>query len=235
MNDSGNFFYRLDAGRFLAAAIRVPEDQRGEWVVQLALDLVASNADAARTDYAKGLIAEANIYREKKARAGQQGGLARVRNQVQLMRNQAPLNDTQASSITKQTTDINPLSGSPVANADDDPPAPFEKIPYQRICNATNAILKSNFRVTANFRKLVKARYQDGFSEEDFSTVCRKQLALWKDDEKMRVFLRPETLFSNKMDGYLGRAVSAAPEEEDRAEYMRRRAATIAALGEVRL
>lgn len=118
MTDTANFFYRVDAGRLLAAVIQVPEKQRGEWVLQLALDLVASDSEAAHTEYAQTLISEANSYRATKADAGRKGGLARVSNaqaqlkqsQAQLKQNKAPPNDTQArSSSSNRSSTIKPF------------------------------------------------------------------------------------------------------------------------------
>lgn len=52
-------------------------------------------------------------------------------------------------------------------------------------------------------RKLIRARLNDGFTVEDFRTVIFKKARDWINDPKMCKFLRPETLFSNKFEGYL--------------------------------
>ena len=64
------FFYRLDAGDFLAAVITIPEEKRGDWVLRLALDLVAATHS---TNFAEQLISEARNFKEKKALAGKRG------------------------------------------------------------------------------------------------------------------------------------------------------------------
>jgi len=43
----------------------------------------------------------------------------------------------------------------------------------------------------------------DGFTLEDFKTVIDKKCADWLNDAKMCKFLRPETLFGPKFEGYL--------------------------------
>lgn len=60
-------------------------------------------------------------------------------------------------------------------------------------------------------RDLIQARMNEGFTVEDFKTVIYKKAKQWRDDPKMCKFLRPETLFGNKFEGYLNEksAVSA--------------------------
>ena len=52
-------------------------------------------------------------------------------------------------------------------------------------------------------RELIKARLNEGFTVDDFKTVIYKKAKQWMNDPKMCKFLRPETLFSNKFEGYL--------------------------------
>lgn len=61
-----------------------------------------------------------------------------------------------------------------------------------------------NFKsgVTKN-RDLIKTRLKEGYSVEDFKKVIDIKVAEWLNDESMSKFLRPETLFSNKFEGYL--------------------------------
>ena len=59
---------------------------------------------------------------------------------------------------------------------------------------------KSSSRKT---RSLIEARLKEGFTVEDFKTVIYKKGKQWMGDTKMCKFLRPETLFSNKFEGYL--------------------------------
>lgn len=60
-------------------------------------------------------------------------------------------------------------------------------------------------------RKLIKARLNEKFTVEDFKAVIDKKHAEWKDDPKMSQFLRPETLFGTKFEGYLNQKVSSKP------------------------
>ena len=51
--------------------------------------------------------------------------------------------------------------------------------------------------------KYINARIEDGFVLDDFKKVIDIKVNQWKDDKKMNKFIRPETLFSNKFEGYL--------------------------------
>jgi uncharacterized phage protein (TIGR02220 family) len=49
----------------------------------------------------------------------------------------------------------------------------------------------------------IRARLNEGFTLPDFKLVVDKKVAEWGKDPRWEKFLRPETLFGNKMDGYL--------------------------------
>lgn len=58
---------------------------------------------------------------------------------------------------------------------------------------------------TPKTRTLIKARFKEHFTVDDFKTVIDKMTAAWINDSKMRQYLRPETLFGTKFEGYLNR------------------------------
>lgn len=51
--------------------------------------------------------------------------------------------------------------------------------------------------------KKINARLNDGFTVDDFKTVIYKKARDWIDSPKMCKYLRPQTLFSGKFEGYL--------------------------------
>ena len=55
--------------------------------------------------------------------------------------------------------------------------------------------------------RLIRARLAEGFTPEDFQTVISKKLQDWR-GTKMEKFLRPETLFGTKFQGYLNERVT---------------------------
>ena len=64
----------------------------------------------------------------------------------------------------------------------------------------TESMYKASTKKT---QSCVKARLAEGFTVEDFKTVIDKKCAEWIGDEKMEKYLRPETLFGTKFEGYL--------------------------------
>lgn len=72
-----------------------------------------------------------------------------------------------------------------------------------------------NSKAGTNFKQhikktigLIQARQNEGFNLDDFKTVIDKQCLLWKSDPKMCIYLRPDTLFGNKFEGYLNATIS---------------------------
>lgn len=73
-----------------------------------------------------------------------------------------------------------------------------------------------NKKVEKN-KKNVRARIKEGYKIEDFESVIRFKFKQWGQDEKMKEFLRPETLFSPKFDGYLQAARMPEIKKQDNA------------------
>lgn len=75
---------------------------------------------------------------------------------------------------------------------------------FKEIVEYLNLVTGSSYRCqTRKTQSLIKARMNEGFSVDDFKTVIDKKNAEWGNDPKMSKFLRPETLFGNKFEGYL--------------------------------
>tara|TARA_R110002051_G_scaffold61019_1_gene111790 strand:+ start:588 stop:1610 length:1023 start_codon:yes stop_codon:yes gene_type:complete len=68
----------------------------------------------------------------------------------------------------------------------------------------TRLNLKKGFscKTTNNSSKII-ARLNEGYKLEDFILVNQKKCKQWIDDPEMAQYLRPETLYSNKFEGYL--------------------------------
>lgn len=94
------------------------------------------------------------------------------------------------------------LSGKP----DDAPSDPTENghIPYAEIIGCLNEHAETQFRsTTAETQRCIRARWNAGFRLEDFERVIRQKVAAWKEDPKMIIYLRPQTLFGTKFEAYL--------------------------------
>lgn len=64
----------------------------------------------------------------------------------------------------------------------------------------------TSYRAGKDSKSHVSARMRDGMTEADFKTVVDKKVDEWKNDDRMRAYLRPSTLFGTKMEQYLGQA-----------------------------
>lgn len=78
-----------------------------------------------------------------------------------------------------------------------------EDKPYQKIIDYLNEKSGKKFRVGSEVKRLIDARYKAGATEQDFYTVIDNMCSKWLNDEKMRDYLRPITLFGTKFDSYL--------------------------------
>jgi len=77
-------------------------------------------------------------------------------------------------------------------------------IPYTEIITYLNQKAKTNYRTAAKgTHRLIKARWNEGFSLEDFKRVIDTKTTKWLTDPNMVDYLRPETLFGNKFESYL--------------------------------
>lgn len=57
----------------------------------------------------------------------------------------------------------------------------------------------------------IKARVKEGFTVDDFKKVIDIKVSKWKNDPKMKDYIRPETLFGTKFEGYLNEAPQKKP------------------------
>lgn len=81
-------------------------------------------------------------------------------------------------------------------------------IPYKEIISYLNEKAGTSYRHTTQKTKdLINARFNEKFIIDDFYTVIDKKVDEWLGTEWQK-FLRPETLFSNKFEGYLNQKIT---------------------------
>lgn len=86
---------------------------------------------------------------------------------------------------------------------------------YIYIVDYLNKKTGKNFKSdSSRTRKLIDARFNEGYTIEDFRKVIDTKVAQWKGDKKMDGYLRPETLFSNKFEGYLNEKIIEDSKED---------------------
>lgn len=94
-------------------------------------------------------------------------------------------------------------------------PNPLNSIMCSKAVDLLNALSGSSFRATTkSTQKLIAAREKEGYTLEDIEMVIRHQCGLWGKDANMSKYLRPETLFGNKFEGYLSDARRNSPSPE---------------------
>lgn len=78
------------------------------------------------------------------------------------------------------------------------------KIPYKKIIEYLNQKTDKNFLYTnKETQNKIKARWNQGFRLDDFFHVIDVKSQKWLTNPKMIDFLRPQTLFGTKFEGYL--------------------------------
>lgn len=102
--------------------------------------------------------------------------------------------------LGKDRKDI--LSGS-------DEPDP---VPYKEIIDYLNEKTGKRFKSgTDATKRVIRARFKEGNSLDDFKAVIDVKATEWIGDSKMEDYLRPSTLFGTKFEGYLNQSIKAKP------------------------
>jgi uncharacterized phage protein (TIGR02220 family) len=74
----------------------------------------------------------------------------------------------------------------------------------EEILDYLNVKAGKKYRVNAPRRKVIGARFKEGYTMDDFRTVIDNKVSSWKTDPKMNAYLTPETLFAaSHFDNYL--------------------------------
>ena len=82
--------------------------------------------------------------------------------------------------------------------------SPTESVPYQEVVEYLNQKTGKNFKHTSKVtQRHIRARFAEGFTVSDFKQVIDKKCSDWLRDQKMKEYLRPETLFGTKFESYL--------------------------------
>lgn len=83
------------------------------------------------------------------------------------------------------------------------------------IVSYLNSVLGTKYDYRTNkTSKAINARLKEGYSVADFKSVIDDKFAKWGNDEKMKDYLRPETLFGGKFESYLNTIKVIEPKKE---------------------
>lgn len=85
-----------------------------------------------------------------------------------------------------------------------------DRIPYREILEYLNAKTGASYKVQAKAtRKKIHARWAEGYRLDDFKHVVDVKVGQWKNDPQKKKYLRPETLFGTKFEGYVNEDLEA--------------------------
>jgi uncharacterized phage protein (TIGR02220 family) len=125
-------------------------------------------------------------------------------------RKQKKLTYTNTDTKTDTKTEEEIMSGKPDGE-------PVENSKITEIVDFLNATCSTAYRPTAKpTQRHIHARLAEGFTVDDFKAVIAHKHDQWGNDPKMREYLRPETLFGTKFEGYLNDARAAERPKESR-------------------
>ena len=94
-----------------------------------------------------------------------------------------------------------------------------DKYHCREILDYMNQVCGTHYKpTTKKTQTLIKARVKEGFTVDDFKTVIDKKFQQWHKDPKMVEYLRPETLFGTKFEGYLNQ--TNATVNDSRSEWL---------------
>lgn len=79
-----------------------------------------------------------------------------------------------------------------------------DRLVYKEIIDYLNQKTSREYKYTSKAtQKHINARLKEGYSVDDFKKVIDVKCSQWLNDCKMTGYLRPETLFGTKFEGYL--------------------------------
>ena len=107
------------------------------------------------------------------------------------------------------TIDSNKMSLSLTETTTENTTETTTKVPYVEVINHLNDAAGTSYRsTTKKTQSLIRARFEEGFTLNDFKRVIDIKTNEWRNDPKMKKFIRPETLFSPKFEGYLNQEMN---------------------------
>lgn len=187
------------------------------------IKLMPNESETGRIDYIY------NVYEKPKQEVEKQGvenlgvenlevEILEVENQGQLNTNNKILNNKYNNiniiNTKRQNIDNNIKENIKEIEVSHSAKAEQCDIPYEDIINYLNFKTGTNFRSNTNkTRNLIKARFNEGFTAKEFKIVIDKKCIEWLNNKDMNKYLRPETLFGTKFEGYLNQKITITTKE----------------------
>ena len=116
-------------------------------------------------------------------------------------------NQTVGSRYTQDRIGKDSIDNNIYSRAEDSPTANPEQADVTEVVEYLNQAAGTSFKKnTPKTVRAVKARMKEGFTVEDFKAVIDKKVREWKGTD-MQKYIRPETLFGTKFEGYLNQQI----------------------------
>ena len=183
-----------------ASGLEMPEM---DGITMMAFSFIKSNMDKDNEKYERTVKArqeagksggrpKANDFSEKQTKAKKANGFFEKQNN--------PDNDNENDNVNDNVNDLSVGCKQPMCGK---APRNEAEYPYKAICDRLNTLSGTAFKdKSKDTRKHIKARFEEGFTLEDFYTVIDKKVAEWRGTD-MEKYLRPSTLFGSKFESYL--------------------------------
>lgn len=169
------------------------------------------------TDKAEALISHCskrnNALRENEQSIVQNGTMESTNPNNALFKNEPPLPSKYTSKNTSNNTSISPPIIPPAGDctSKSEPKADSHTQTRREILAYLNGKAGTKYRDGAVAKRHIDARLNEGYTLDDFKSVIDAKCREWLGSD-MAKYLRPETLFGTKFDGYLGAANVASTE-----------------------
>ena len=95
---------------------------------------------------------------------------------------------------------------APINNLEEQSNQEDKDIPYADIIDYLNTCSGKRFRCVESTRKVIRARWGEGYTFDDFRHVIEVKCAEWLGTD-MEKYVRPQTLFGTKMEAYANQPV----------------------------
>ena len=114
--------------------------------------------------------------------------------------------------LVQKSSDSPTIQSSDVAVSEEDKEKDIDKEIYINIVDYLNQKAGTKYKPSSKkTQTCIHARLAEGFNLDDFKTVIDNKCADWLGDPKMEQYLRPETLFGTKFEGYLNAKTTKKP------------------------
>ena len=154
-----------------------------------------------------------DVYEKKKERDRLYQAERRA-NQRALVAKSSDESSDNRSTIARQTGDESPS----VAVSEEDKEEDIDRDIYKYIVQHLNEKAGTSFKSSSpKTQTLIRARLREGFTVDDFKAVINKKCAEWVGNKDMEKYLRPETLFGTKFEGYLNARTTERKEANEQA------------------